>query len=65
MPEPYSRSIGLATWDRAELADRLMVRADDALYGAKRDGAVPEALASHDLTVGRSRAAVDVTSSGR
>ena len=38
MPTPYSCSAGLATWDRSELADRLMVRADDALYGAKRDG---------------------------
>jgi diguanylate cyclase (GGDEF)-like protein len=38
MPRPYSCSVGVATWDRAEAADRLMVRADDALYDAKRDG---------------------------
>jgi diguanylate cyclase (GGDEF)-like protein len=37
MPRPYSCSVGVATWDSAELADRLMVRADDALYGAKHD----------------------------
>jgi diguanylate cyclase (GGDEF)-like protein len=38
MPGPYSCSVGVATWDRAELPDRLMVRADDALYDAKRLG---------------------------
>lgn len=38
MPRPYSCSIGLATWDRAELSDHLMGRADDALYDAKRGG---------------------------
>jgi diguanylate cyclase (GGDEF)-like protein len=38
MPVPYSCSVGVATWDGAELADHLMVRADDALYDAKRDG---------------------------
>jgi diguanylate cyclase (GGDEF)-like protein len=38
MPGPHSFSVGLATWDRAEPADRLMGRADDALYAAKRDG---------------------------
>ena len=37
MPSPYSCSVGVATWDSAERADRLMVRADDALYAAKRD----------------------------
>jgi diguanylate cyclase (GGDEF)-like protein len=36
MPGPYSCSAGLATWDRAEAADRLMIRADEALYEAKR-----------------------------
>jgi diguanylate cyclase (GGDEF)-like protein len=38
MPRPYSCSIGLATWDRVELSDHLMGRADDALYDAKRGG---------------------------
>jgi diguanylate cyclase (GGDEF)-like protein len=38
MPIPFSCSVGLAMWDWTELADRLMVRADDALYEAKRDG---------------------------
>jgi diguanylate cyclase len=38
MPSSYSCSVGVATWDRAEPADRLMVRADDALYDAKRKG---------------------------
>jgi diguanylate cyclase (GGDEF)-like protein len=38
MPAPYTCSVGLATWDRSELADRLMIRADDALYEAKRNG---------------------------
>lgn len=37
MPEPYSCSIGLATWDGAEPADHLMARADQALYDAKRE----------------------------
>lgn len=37
-PNPYSCSVGIATWNRAEPADRLMGRADDALYQAKRDG---------------------------
>ncbi len=36
MPGPYTCSTGLATWDRAEPADRLMMRADEALYDAKR-----------------------------
>lgn len=35
-PEPYSCSVGLATWDRAEPAEHLISRADDALYEAKR-----------------------------
>jgi hypothetical protein len=38
MPTPHTCSVGIATWDRAELADRLMVRADNALYDAKRTG---------------------------
>jgi diguanylate cyclase (GGDEF)-like protein len=38
MPSPHSCSAGLACWDRAEPADRLMGRADDALYGVKRAG---------------------------
>jgi diguanylate cyclase (GGDEF)-like protein len=37
-PGPYSCSVGVATWDRAEPADGLMVRADEALYDAKRHG---------------------------
>ena len=40
MPEPYSCSIGLATWDGAEPSDHLMARADQALYDAKRAGRV-------------------------
>jgi diguanylate cyclase (GGDEF)-like protein len=36
MPGPYTCSTGLATWDRAEPADRLMIRADEALYDVKR-----------------------------
>jgi diguanylate cyclase (GGDEF)-like protein len=36
MPAPSTCSIGLATWDNAEGPDRLMGRADDALYEAKR-----------------------------
>jgi diguanylate cyclase (GGDEF)-like protein len=36
MPMPHTCSVGIATWDRAELANRLMVRADNALYDAKR-----------------------------
>lgn len=36
MPEPYSCSIGLATWDGAEPADNVIARADPALYHAKR-----------------------------
>ena len=35
MPMPLSCSVGLAMWDQTELADRLMLRADDALYEAK------------------------------
>ncbi|HEY2259138.1 MAG TPA: GGDEF domain-containing protein [Solirubrobacteraceae bacterium] len=38
MPRPYSCSAGVATWDRGELADQLMLRADTALYEAKRAG---------------------------
>ncbi len=37
MPSPHSCSIGVATWDREELADRFMIRADEALYDAKRE----------------------------
>jgi len=44
MPEPYSCSIGLATWDGAEPADHLMARADQALYDAKRDRHVRDQL---------------------
>jgi diguanylate cyclase (GGDEF)-like protein len=40
MPAPSSCSIGIATWDGEESADRLMVRADASLYDAKR-GRVP------------------------
>jgi diguanylate cyclase (GGDEF)-like protein len=36
MPAPNTCSIGLATWDSAEAPDRLMGRADDALYDVKR-----------------------------
>ena len=36
MPAPTTCSVGLATWDTAEPADRLMVRADTLLYDAKR-----------------------------
>jgi diguanylate cyclase (GGDEF)-like protein len=35
MPVPATCSIGLATWDGSEPADRLMVRADTLLYDAK------------------------------
>jgi diguanylate cyclase (GGDEF)-like protein len=48
MPEPHSCSIGIATWDRDESADRLMVRADESLYEAKRalgDRGAPAPLA--------------------
>lgn len=38
MPAPTTCSIGLATWDGAELPDRLMLRADTLLYDAKRAG---------------------------
>ena len=38
MPNPYSCSIGLATWDGTEPSDQLMQRADNALYDAKRHG---------------------------
>jgi diguanylate cyclase (GGDEF)-like protein len=38
MPRPYSCSVGLATWDRAEPAESLMGRADNSLYEAKREG---------------------------
>jgi diguanylate cyclase (GGDEF)-like protein len=50
MRAPNTCSVGLATWDRAEPADGLMVRADDALYDAKRAG--------HDDSEVRSVAAV-------
>jgi diguanylate cyclase (GGDEF)-like protein len=45
MPPPNTCSIGVATWDRQELADRLMFRADAALYAAKRRGREPAAAA--------------------
>jgi diguanylate cyclase (GGDEF)-like protein len=35
MPAPATCSVGLATWDGSEPADRLMVRADTLLYDAK------------------------------
>jgi diguanylate cyclase (GGDEF)-like protein len=38
MPLPTTCSVGFATWDRVEPADHLMVRADTALYDAKRAG---------------------------
>jgi diguanylate cyclase (GGDEF)-like protein len=37
-PAPYSCSVGLAAWDGTETAQRLLQRADAALYHAKRDG---------------------------
>ncbi len=46
MPGPYSCSVGVATWDCTELADGLMVRADDALYDAKRHSKDRAATAS-------------------
>ena len=46
MPRPYTCSVGFATWDGSELADTLMVRADDTLYDAKRDAHEPVADAS-------------------
>jgi diguanylate cyclase (GGDEF)-like protein len=38
MPSPDTCSVGVATWDGAELPDRLVLRADAALYEAKREG---------------------------
>ncbi len=38
VPFPHSCSVGLATWDGAETPARIMRRADDALYLAKREG---------------------------
>jgi GGDEF domain-containing protein len=37
-PAPYSCSVGLAAWDGTESEDRLLQRADAALYQAKRNG---------------------------
>jgi diguanylate cyclase (GGDEF)-like protein len=37
-PVPYSCSVGLAAWDGAETGERLLQRADAALYDAKRSG---------------------------
>jgi diguanylate cyclase (GGDEF)-like protein len=44
MPEPYSCSIGLATWNGTEPTAHLMARADQALYDAKRDGRAGDQL---------------------
>ena len=52
IPSPHSFSVGLASWDRAELAEQLMVRADDALYDAKRDGRSDLALQAGDRPSG-------------
>lgn len=38
IPSPDTCSVGVATWDGAEVPDRLMLRADAALYQAKREG---------------------------
>ncbi|HEY3729020.1 MAG TPA: GGDEF domain-containing protein [Solirubrobacteraceae bacterium] len=49
MPSPYTCSVGVATWDRRELADEFMVRADAALYEAKwrgRQAAAADAVAA-------------------
>jgi diguanylate cyclase (GGDEF)-like protein len=37
-PVPYSCSVGLAAWDGSETGERLLQRADAALYDAKRNG---------------------------
>jgi len=37
-PVPYTCSVGLAAWDGTETAQRLLQRADAALYHAKRNG---------------------------
>jgi diguanylate cyclase (GGDEF)-like protein len=37
-PLPYTCSAGLAAWDGTETGERLIQRADAALYDAKRDG---------------------------
>jgi diguanylate cyclase (GGDEF)-like protein len=38
VPERQTRSVGVATWDRAESGEEVLRRADDALYEAKRRG---------------------------
>jgi diguanylate cyclase (GGDEF)-like protein len=37
-PVPYTCSVGLAAWDGTETGERLLQRADAALYDAKRNG---------------------------
>jgi diguanylate cyclase (GGDEF)-like protein len=36
-PRGLSCSVGVATWDRAESAEQLVHRADEAMYRAKRE----------------------------
>jgi diguanylate cyclase (GGDEF)-like protein len=62
MPSPHSCSVGLATWDAIEVADRIMGRADNNLYHAKRErqlqrlaGLADGVEATHSLGVDVSR----------